>query len=608
MGDRRYRRRQTSWYPSVIISAGILFIVFAVVRIHFASESISGRPSIRSGLFSGNRCPTTPPSPPLRLVHTNGTFSWGDVAPKHPVSNYTKLPTEKPLELSTIQHRFRRLSAKARAKRNLRRDAVKATFVKCWRSYKKYAWGHDELSPISGEYKDTYGGWGATLVDNLDTLLIMDLHEEFEYAVEAAANVSFAPEAFVGLEVNIFETIIRYLGGLLSAYDLAGCGDQRLLAKAVEVADMAYAAFDTENRMPLGRWRIHDFAQDLHQASRFGSLAEMASFSLEFSRLSMLTGDMKYFDAAERVTKVLAEQQNSTLLPGMFPENADLQTPDLTTGTVFTLGANADSAFEYFAKMYQLLGGRGPMYRKLYEYSMDVAIDKLIFKPRTHDGADILIAGDWHAPYNGFGLAHLEPRGQHLTSFAAGMLMLGGRLFDNQTHVDVGRKLADGCAWVYQHMPSGIMAETWSMTPCPSKNGTCTYDPLKAVFTSFRDTRYLLRPEAIEAIFYAYRITGDERYQDIAWTMFNNINNKTSTELANAELQDVTKEQPDQVDNMQSFWMAETLKYFYLMFSEPDFISLDEWVFNTEAHPLRVPQSWRKKVSQIVEIDVDLDL
>lgn len=113
-------------------------------------------------------------------------------------------------------------------------------------------------------------------------------------------------------------------------------------------------------------------------------------------------------------------------------------------------------------------------------------------------------------------------------------------------------------------------------------------------FTDLVDRRYILRPEAIESVFILYRITGEKYLQEAAWDMFNAIIDATKTPLANAALNDMsyTKEQVAsgtniQTDSMESFWMAETLKYFYLMFSEPDYISLDEWVFNTEAHPLK---------------------
>ncbi len=92
------------------------------------------------------------------------------------------------------------------------------------------------------------------------------------------------------------------------------------------------------------------------------------------------------------------------------------------------------------------------------------------------------------------------------------------------------------------------------------------------------NTNYHKRPEAIESIFILYRITGDTSLQDKAWRMFEAIEKYTRTEIANAALDDVTTEDPPKSDRMESFWTAETLKYFYLIFSTPDVISLDEYV------------------------------
>lgn len=86
------------------------------------------------------------------------------------------------------------------------------------------------------------------------------------------------------------------------------------------------------------------------------------------------------------------------------------------------------------------------------------------------------------------------------------------------------------------------------------------------------------RPEAIESVFILYRITGDQTYQEVAWDMFESIENATETEIANAAIEDVTKVIPAKADRMESFWLAETLKYFYLIFSEPELISLDDYV------------------------------
>jgi mannosyl-oligosaccharide alpha-1,2-mannosidase len=92
-------------------------------------------------------------------------------------------------------------------------------------------------------------------------------------------------------------------------------------------------------------------------------------------------------------------------------------------------------------------------------------------------------------------------------------------------------------------------------------------------------------------------MTGDRSLLDTAWTMFESIVAATQTPYAYAALADVTWSKDEllsmqasvKMDSMESFWMAETLKYFYLIFSEPSLISLDEWVFNTEAHPFKRP-------------------
>ena len=86
-----------------------------------------------------------------------------------------------------------------------------------------------------------------------------------------------------------------------------------------------------------------------------------------------------------------------------------------------------------------------------------------------------------------------------------------------------------------------------------------------------------------------YRITGDPTWMDKGWTMFEATLTATRTTMANSAVRDVTAASPELEDAMESFWIAETLKYYYLLFSEPDVISLDEWVLNTEAHPFKRP-------------------
>ncbi|KAF2465423.1 alpha-mannosidase IC [Lindgomyces ingoldianus] len=535
-------------------------------------------------------CPTTPPHPPLKPP-PGRRFNWRDVDTQYPVQKFEQLPrTAVKKELPPVQYDFSvdPPSLYDELMRKRRQAAVKAAFARCWTSYKERAWMKDELQPVSGGSKTTFGGWGATLVDSLDTLWIMNLKEDFEDAVSAVTQINFKPEG----EVNMFETTIRYLGGLLAAYDLTDCKDSRLLEKAMELGDMIYASFDTPNRMPVTRWDSVKASKGVKQSpAANGIIAELASFSLEFTRLSQLTGDMRYYDAVARVTSVLEEQQNRTKLPGLWPVGIDTQNLDLTRDNQFSLGAMADSAYEYLGKTYQLLRGVGSasQYKKMYELSMNAVIEHLLFRPMVPDQADILMPTSVRA--NSASDIRQGDTAQHLACFVGGMLALGGRLFQNKTHVEAGQRVTDACVWTYQNAPHGIMPEMFSMHACPT-HSPCPYDASKTFvypgFASISDARYILRPEAIESVFYMYRITGDTSYQDIAWEMFQAIDSQTRTQYANAAIRDVSTENTERLDSMESFWLAETLKYFYLVFSEPGLVSLDDWVFNTEAHPFRL--------------------
>jgi mannosyl-oligosaccharide alpha-1,2-mannosidase len=98
------------------------------------------------------------------------------------------------------------------------------------------------------------------------------------------------------------------------------------------------------------------------------------------------------------------------------------------------------------------------------------------------------------------------------------------------------------------------------------------------------------RPEAIESVWYMYRITGDTTWQDKGWKMFEAIIAATQTEVAHSAIDSVLVSNSDKSNSMESFWLAETLKYFYLLYSKPDVLSLDDYVLNTEAHPFLRPK------------------
>ncbi|KAK8055361.1 glycoside hydrolase family 47 protein [Apiospora rasikravindrae] len=542
---------------------------------------------------------------PLQLPATaKSSFNWSRVKHQHPpVGEPEPLPSTKGLRaLPKVQHSFKSESAKAKAVREDRRREVRELFQRDWQAYRKYAWMKDALKPMTGTYQDQFSGWAATLVDSLDSLWIMGLREEFNEAVAAVAEIDFGKSS--SPRVNTFETNIRYLGGLLAAYDLSK--REVLLVKAKELGDLLYGAFNTENRMPVD---FIDFARAKTGDELFveGSVvsASPGTLSLEMTRLSQITGDPKYYNAMSKVMDVFYRQQNETQLPGLWPMMVSMRREDVASGNQFTLAGCADSLYEYLPKMHGLIQGAEPKYKAMSERFMDAADKYMFFRPMIPGEEDILVSGAVNVYNDGQRL--LDPETEHLACYLGGTMALGGRLLNRPNDIEIGAKLTNGCIYAYKSMPAGVGPERHNMIACKSRKD-CPWDEevwiqerqkrpewkehLPKGFTTAKDPRYILRPEAIESVFLLYRITGRAEFQEAAWDMFQGVRNATGAKLASAAVPDVTKPvDPSQnEDYMESFWLAETLKYFYLAFSPPDLISLDDYVLNTEAHPFLRPK------------------
>ncbi|KPI40541.1 Mannosyl-oligosaccharide 1,2-alpha-mannosidase MNS1 [Cyphellophora attinorum] len=531
-------------------------------------------------------------------VHKS-SFDWSQVKYLHHAQPEVGAVSGATRILPKIQHRFER-SSNISKKQRQRRDVILSTFKKCWRNYRTYAWKQDELLPISAGGKNSFGGWAATLIDSLDTLWIMGLKEEFFEAVGVVASLDWnsTPET----SCSVFETTIRHLGGLLSAYDLSG--HDALLQKAVELGDMLITSFNTPSGLPAS-WLDFEKAKTGQLEAGFHEPSTSAgSLALEFTRLSQVTRDPKYYNMVTKVAVLMQQSQNQTKLPGMWPANWNLATGNFVSDNSFTIGAFADSTYEYLPKMFALTGGADTMYAQMYRTAAEAITNSLLYRPTTPNEDDVLFAGSVWVESDGS--QRLNPEGQHLSCFIGGMYGVGGKLIGDESHVELGLKLTKGCIWAYNAFASGIMPENFNLVACPSIHGPCPWDEekwrqklyadfdghddLPKGFTNARVPTYLLRPEAIESVFIMYRITGREELLDAAWTMFQAIDKATSTPYGNAAIEDVGTVGSRQRDSMESFWLAETLKYLYLIFSPPDGMSLDEWVFNTEAHPFRRPR------------------
>jgi mannosyl-oligosaccharide alpha-1,2-mannosidase len=577
------------------------------------------KPSIPTPIRPRPHANPAPLESDAALASSIEQIHWTKLPEKFPVPSKAliKLPSGKPRPIPKIQFNFKPENAAAKADRLAKLDKVRAVFKKSWSGYKEFAWEHDELRPQSGTFKDPFAGWRATLVDALDTLWIMGLKEEFEEAAKAVDTIDFTttPRA----DIPLFETTIRYLGGLLAAYDVSNKKYKNLLHKAVELAELLISAFDTPNRMPetYYYWRPQ-FASQKHRASTRVVLAEIGSLSMEFTRLAQLTGDHKYYDSIARITDNLEVFQNNTKLPGMWPTYLDasgcgkvyvdlppqaplkarpgsfdnsaapspteklspegkkyvsLERPDpivlapngvnptyvaqedgdaVTGGNAeqgkirnwkgepldkrqldvdpaeppqvnaiagdtapvktssaaailptppecvdqgfmstsdygreeYTLGGMSDSMYEYLPKEYLLLGGQIEKYRTMYEQSMDVVKDNLVFRPMLPNNDDVLFCGKLNVPsrVEDTAVGDLTGENAHLTCFAGGMFGMGAKIFDRPNDLEIAKKLTEGCVWSYDMTQSGIMPESFEAIPCESTQ-ECTWNE-----TLYRET------------------------------------------------------------------------------------------------------------------------
>jgi len=249
----------------------------------------------------------------------------------------------------------------------------------------------------------------------------------------------------------------------------------------------------------------------------------------------------------------------------------------------------------------------------MYEKALSTMKSHIFYRPMLPQMNDVLFPGQVQSDGT-LALSSLitEPQAQHLGCFVGGMVGIGAKIFSSDSDLATAKKLVEGCLWAYETAPLGIMPEIFHTVSC-AKNDFCTWDEhafdnaVSAAYsgqpippkdqqipgiTKVDDTRYILRPEAIESVFIHYRITGDPSLQDRAWSMFESIIKHTKTPIAHAALSDcitMTRKEAMKMDKMESFWLAETLKYFYLIFADENLVNLDDWVLNTEAHPLRRP-------------------
>ncbi|KAI9362108.1 glycoside hydrolase [Zopfochytrium polystomum] len=572
-------------------------------------------------------------------------------------------------------------------------DVAKQAFIKemmvhAWNGYMKFANGTDQLSPLTEKGFNWYttGTLLMTPVDALSTLWIMGLKDEYTAAKAAvlerfrplppslrprkpaAASSSASslvskqsspddPLADIGKTVSVFETTIRVLGGMLSAYDLEG--DRKLLEAAAGFADRLMPAMNaaSDGRMPVNEV---DLVTGETRVNYFGiSLAQAGSLQLEFQYLADVTGDRTYSEKA-----MLAHEGITTypsLVPGLVPNFMDLSLvasqASKDQGFMgnyerkisyqdFGVGSNADSYYEYLLKIWLSTGDKA--FLQLYRNAVD-AITKTLVKT-TNDDKFTFVPD---AQVNGDGLvAYSKSTFSHLSCFVGGMYALGavtscnhldevtvvprnvsvtggtssatgggkhrpaadaagtGSAACQARELDTARRIAETChaaATVegtvgvgfeeVQVLDGGVGARAGGFGFSSAGGSTVPNSEGSKVESQLRlySWNYSLRPEVVESIFYMWRMTHDPVWREMGWSIAQNINRHCRHKNGFFNLHDVSLTNVSPSDTQETFFLAETLKYLYLLFSGDDLIPLDEYVFNTEAHPLSIRGHGRRK-------------
>ena len=483
-----------------------------------------------------------------------------------------------------------------------------------WDSYKRYAWAYDMLKPRSKE-PDHWFHLGLTIVDSTDTLIIMGLAPEVNTAIDWMENdLKFQTPSE---NSNCFELTIRILGGLLTVAHLSG--RERLKQQAIKFGDILLHCYDTESKIipysdiDLNTHKAHPPAWNPHS-----SLAEVASLQLEFRYLTHMTGNPIYEDTTFKTSvhiHNLTLNRASKLLP-MYINPATGQLEE----SAITLGARADSYYEYLLKQYLQTGIK--WLEDDYLDCMDEVQQRLVQHTNGPMNYTYIATMQVYRTINDTLDLRYTHKMDHLVCFLPGTLVLGYYHFSPQandhrlkynletpsnklnsrydSHLDLAKALARTCYHMYSKMGTGLAPEIASFVHSQTDDPLVENQPELQVQSG--DAHNVLRPEYVESIFYLYHITGLSIYRDEARKIFEAFQTYSRIPSGFSAISDVRHKPAANVnldealhqhapDRMESFWLSETLKYLYLTFCDDRQLVgnlLNYYVFNTEGHMLPI--------------------
>jgi len=419
-------------------------------------------------------------------------------------------------------------------------DEVKTEFLHAWNGYKTHCWGHDDLKPLTKTCRDWYGqSILMTPVDSLDSLYLLGFKKEADETREyIVKNLSFDKD----ISVQNFEVTIRILGGLLSAYQMTN--DKRLLDLADDLGRRLLPVFDSPTGLP------YKFVNLKTGKTReaVSNPAETGTLLIEFGTLAKFTGKQIYYDKAKRA---LVETYKRRSPIGLVGTNINVETGKWTN-TDTHVSAEIDSYYEYLLKCWLLFGDKDC--KRMWDEGI-AAVNRNL--------ADEINGSLWygHADMNS-GKRTATTTGA-LDAFFPGLLALGGDLVH-------AKRVQDSMFQMWQ--VHGIEPEVFNYKTMKVEHGG-----------------YPLRPEIVESTYILYTLTKDPKYLAMGEHMWKDFVKHTRTDVAYAGLKSV--ETKEKTDYMHSFLLAETFKYFFLLFAPEKTLDFKKNIFNTEAHPIR--RTWK---------------
>ncbi|GIY38434.1 endoplasmic reticulum mannosyl-oligosaccharide 1,2-alpha-mannosidase [Caerostris extrusa] len=482
-------------------------------------------------------------------------------------NNVPKLQMEK-VSFDGVRSNLMEKIVGAALEQKEKQKAIVDAFLHAWKGYRSYAWGHDHLKPITKTFQNWFG-LGLTIVDSLDTMYIMGLEEEFTEAKEwIKEKLNFN----VNKDVNFFETTIRVLGGLLSAFHLSK--DSVFLEKAVDLANRLMPGFRSSSGMPYSDVNLQTGHAHPPTWGQDSTVSEISTVQLEFRDVSRLTGDPKFEAAAFKVSEHLHKLPKRD---GLVPMFINAESGQFRSTSTITVGARADSYYEYLLKQWIQTGRTIDWLKEDYMQAVDGILKHLVKQslPNKLTFVGELLSGRSYSP-----------KMDHLVCYLPGTLALGFHYGMPSSHLKLAFDLMDTCYNMYAQTATRLSPEIAYFNLQP--HGTSD------IIIKSNDAHNLLRPETVESLWYLYHLTRNETYRDWGWEIFQafekyaKVQDGGYTSIGDVRNPLITKPR----DLMESFFLAETLKYLFLLFSDnQELYSLDKYIFNSEAHLLPILKS-----------------